>query len=57
MLSEEQGIQAIIELQAKAGVVETREQAKAGWENMLESEKVNTEYAYTIICGGFKKEK
>ncbi len=54
MLSEEQGIKAIIELQAVAGIVESEKQAKAGWNGFSDYEKENTEAAHKVVCGGFK---
>ncbi len=57
MLTEEQGIQAIMALQAGADIVETEEQAKAGWNKMSEWEKRRTENVHRIICGGFEEEK
>ena len=46
MLSEEEGINAIIKLQAMAGIVESEEKAKIGWNNMADWEKNQTEQAY-----------
>ena len=36
---EEKGIEAIIFLQKRAGIVETREQAQAGWRKMKPHQK------------------
>lgn len=55
MLSDEQGIQAIIELQASVGVEESKENAKAGWGRMSINEKINTAAAHEVVCGGFDK--
>lgn len=57
MLTEEQGIKAIIALQAKADIVESEEQAKAGWNSMSDGNKVATELAHKAVCGGFKDEE
>jgi hypothetical protein len=53
MLDEEQGIKAIIALQAVGGDQETEEQAKEGWNRMSDTEKVSTEIAHRMVCGGF----
>jgi len=53
MLSEEQGVKAIIALQACVGVTESEEKAKAGWERMTDSERRSTEAAHKAVCGGF----
>ena len=55
MLTEERGIKAIIALQAVDGIVESEEQAKAGWNGMANWEKEQTEAAHKIVCGGFKE--
>ncbi len=57
MLSEEQGVKAVIALQAKAGVVESEEQAKAGWNKLSDDDKIATEMAHKAVCGGFKKKE
>jgi len=57
MLSEEQGIKAIIALQAVAGITETEEKAKKGWDSFSESGKKQTELAHKIVCGGFPEEE
>lgn len=49
-LSREAGIEAIIALQAAAGIVETRIQAEAGWGDMSDGEKQNTMDAYAVVC-------
>jgi len=54
MLSEEKGIKAIIALQGEVGIVESEEDAKIGWNNMSKSEKLQTEAAHKMVCGGFK---
>ncbi len=56
MLTEEQGIKAVMELQALGGIEWTEEQAKAGWNGMAEWEKGQTEAAHKTVCGGFKEE-
>jgi len=55
MLSDEQGVQAIIDLQAKVGIEETKESAKAGWDKLSDFEKETTERAHIFVCGGFKE--
>ena len=52
----EQGIQAIIDLQASIGITESKEKATAGWDNLSPSERRSTEQAHEVVCGGFKKE-
>ncbi len=49
MLSENEGIKAIIAMQAIAGIVETEEGAKIGWNNMSDVEKEKTERYYRMI--------
>jgi len=56
MLSEKQGIQAIIALQASGGVTESKEKAKMGWSYMSDHEKTQTEIAHKMVCGGFQEE-
>ncbi len=56
MLEDEQGIQAIIDLQALGGVVETKEKATIGWAKMSQMERSATEDAHLTFCGGFNKE-
>ena len=53
MLSEEQGIKAIIALQALAGIEEPEERAKISWQNFSEQDKISTQSAHRIVCGGF----
>ena len=53
MLTEEQGIKAIIELQKAGGVTESEEDAKKGWNAMSDSDKRSTEDAHKVFCGGF----
>ncbi len=50
MLNEKQGIEAIIKLQAMAGITETPKQAKKGWNKMSTGEKEQTELAYNSVC-------
>ncbi len=56
MLTDEQGIQAIIALQKMGGVDETKEQAAKGWMAMSEKDRINTEFAHKAVCGGFPEE-
>ena len=57
MLSEEKGIKAIIDLQKTAGIIETEEQAKKGWNSMSEHAKTQTELAHRAVCGGFPEDE
>jgi len=54
---DEKGIQAIIDLQAVAGIIETREHATKEWtEKFSDYDKDQTMRAHIIVCGGpFKK--
>lgn len=54
MLSDEQGAQAIIDLQATVGITETKEEAEIGWSRMRDIDKVNTELAHKLLGGEFK---
>ena len=53
MLTEEQGVKAIIALQATVGIEESEEHAREGWSGFSDSEKEATEQAHKIVCGGF----
>ncbi len=55
MLTDEQGAQAIIALQDTMDIEESLEDAKVGWDAMSEADKLNTEHAHEIMCGGFAK--
>lgn len=57
MLTEEQGIKAIIALQKIAGITESEEHAKRGWSKLDDYAKEQTEIAHKIMCGGFPKEE
>ena len=46
----EDGIQALIDLQAFAGITETREDAEAGWDNMTRADQAQTMIAHGIVC-------
>lgn len=48
--TEEQGIQAIIDLQALAGKVGSKEQATKGWNSMSKYDKLNTTAAHKLFC-------
>lgn len=48
----EAGIKAVIDLQAAAGIEETREQAQAGWDAMSNEEQENTMAVHSVVCGG-----
>jgi hypothetical protein len=52
--SESDGIQMIVYLQGLAGIVETEEQAKTGWKNMLPWEKESTALAFSMLGGILK---
>lgn len=53
MLTEEQGVKAIIELQAFADIEEPEERARANWRTFSPNEKESTERAHKVCCGGF----
>jgi hypothetical protein len=55
MLTDEQGVQAIIDLQKVVGIDEPEERARRSWENFAEWEKKSTERAHKAVCGGFKE--
>ena len=57
MLTREQGIKAIIALQAAGGVTESEEEAAKGWDKMSERSRKTTEEAHAAVCGGFGEEK
>jgi len=44
------GIQAIIDLQAAAGVTESREAAEKGWDSMSVDEQQQTMLAHRAVC-------
>jgi hypothetical protein len=47
---EEKGIQAIIDLQKIAGITETPEKAKIGWNAMNDYDKETTLAAHKVLC-------
>jgi hypothetical protein len=47
---DKEGIKAIIELQALAGITETEEQAAAGWLAMNDREKAKTLSVHRMLC-------
>jgi hypothetical protein len=53
--ADEAGVQAVIALQATAGIAESREKALLGWSKMSKEEKENTMAAYKVFFP--KKEK
>lgn len=57
MLTEEQGVQAIIALQADVGIDEPEERARANWKGFSDNEKSSTEIAHRVVCGGFPEEE
>jgi hypothetical protein len=46
---EEEGVQAIIFLQSMAGITETEDGARAGWQRMDENSQIATMVAYKMI--------
>ncbi len=57
MLTEEQGIKAIIDLQKFADITEPEDIAKRQWNKMNNSAKKQTEAMHKMICGGFPEEE
>ena len=53
MLSEDQGVEAIIALQKLAGVFEPKKEARENWKRFSDTEKSQTESAHKTFCGGF----
>jgi len=49
MLTDEQGVKAIIDLQKMAGINEPEERAKKAWASFSHMEKVATEQAWTMF--------
>lgn len=49
-VSEAEGIKAIIDLQDFAGVIETEEQARAGWQAMDAGERAHTIRMHKLFC-------
>ena len=56
MLTEDQGVRAIIALLEKVGNEESEERARANWRTFTKYEKENTEAAHRVLCGGFESE-
>jgi len=56
MLTEDQGVQAIIALQKMAGVDEPEDRARKNWQAFAAWEKVSTMQAHKLIFGGFPEE-
>jgi len=54
MLTEKQGIKAIIDLMILIGTKESYASAKLGWKSMSDNEKEQIELAHKRMCGGFK---
>jgi len=52
MSERDEGIQAIIDLQAHHDIVETQENAEAGWDAMTKSQREQTMTFHRIICCG-----
>jgi hypothetical protein len=44
------GIQAIIDLQAEAGIEETKKQAAEGWDAMSLDQQEQTILAHRVVC-------
>jgi len=51
MLTEKEGVDAIIKLQAMVGITEPEEKARHNWRNMVTWEKQATEDAYNLCFG------
>jgi len=51
--SREDGIKAIIALQAYVDIVESVDEATTGWDDMDEHAKKSTTDAHKAVCGGF----
>jgi len=51
---EERGIKAIMALQAAGGIVETPEEAEAGWNALSESQRKQTIQAADAVCPGWR---
>jgi hypothetical protein len=49
MMTEEQGVKAIIALQKFVGVDESEEKERANWRNFKNWEKISTEFAYNVV--------
>lgn len=56
MLSEDQGVKAIIALQKMAGITETEEEARDNWNKFSKTDKLQTESAHKTFCGGFPED-
>lgn len=50
MYSRDEGIQAIIELQALAGIAESPEKAGLGWDGMSPTQRLTTENVHRVVC-------
>lgn len=50
----EHGIQAIIDVEALAGIEVTPEQAADVWDSMIERDREHVTYAHRSMCGGFR---
>ncbi len=50
MLTEEEGIKAIVKLQAVTGIEEPEERARKAWEHFTDKEKEQTETVYNLMC-------
>ena len=48
-MTDEDGIKMIIHLQNMTGKVETKEEAKKGWNSMNETERAKTEMFYNMF--------
>lgn len=49
-LDREEGIKAIIDLQAVGGITETREAAEVGWDSMSLNDRKTTMEAHKVVC-------
>ena len=55
MLTDEQGVKAIIELQALVGVKEPHEKAEASWALMSEEHRKQTEYIHKVVVEAYEE--
>lgn len=53
MLTEDQGTEAIIDLQDVAGIKEDENQARENWKKFSMFAKKQTKAAHEVMCGGF----
>jgi len=56
-LTEEEGIKAIVKLQAVGGIEESEERARIGWSRMGEADRAQTMAMYRLVMGFEDMEK